>query len=172
MARFRAMVQRVQRVCHEMGPAGRSSPKTYQTRRAWASFVRATEATRHGTGAWTWLHAPRAETAREFWRNRSSLVPTLRVGMPSSTLPRRPPIPGSTIGCNSNQRLDPRITRSHAPRGNALFDALRRLRSPDHQSVVTATNDSIRASLVPTLRVGMPSLTLCVASDPQVTSLL
>jgi hypothetical protein len=29
-------------------PAGRSSPKTYQTRRAWASFVRATESP--GTG--------------------------------------------------------------------------------------------------------------------------
>jgi hypothetical protein len=37
----------------EIGPAGRSSPKTYQTRRARASFVRATEVTRHGTTTWT-----------------------------------------------------------------------------------------------------------------------
>ena len=44
-----------------MCPAGRSSPKTYQTRRAWASFVRATEVARHGTATWTWLHAPREE---------------------------------------------------------------------------------------------------------------
>ncbi len=112
---------------------------------------------------------------------RASLVPTLRVGMPSSTLcvasdpritnrssqqpttrsahhsfprsawecPRRrsasPPIPKSPVCCDRNQRLDPRITRSHAPRGNALYDALRRLRSPSHQSVVTPSNDSIRA---------------------------
>src|SRR5208337_2674147 len=47
-----------------MCPAGRSSPKTYQTRRAWASFVRATKVTRHGTATWTWLHSPREKTSR------------------------------------------------------------------------------------------------------------
>src|SRR5271157_3136842 len=57
-----------------MCPAGRSSPKTYQTRRAWASFVRATEVTRHGTAIWTWLHAPRDKTALEFRRNRTRIL--------------------------------------------------------------------------------------------------
>jgi hypothetical protein len=55
-------------------PAGRSSPKTYQTRRAWASFVRATEVTRHGTTTWTWLHSPRDQTALEFRRNRMRIL--------------------------------------------------------------------------------------------------
>src|SRR5271166_1749816 len=57
-----------------MYPAGRSSPQTYQTRRAWASFVRATEVTRHGTATWTWLHAPRNKTALEFRRNRMRIL--------------------------------------------------------------------------------------------------
>ncbi len=58
----------------KMNPAGRSSPQTYQTRRAWASFVRATEVTRHGTATWTWLHAPRDKTSLEFRRNRMRLL--------------------------------------------------------------------------------------------------
>ena len=56
------------------GPAGRSSQETYQTRRAWASFVRATDVARHGTAAWTWLHAPREKTALEFRRNRMRIL--------------------------------------------------------------------------------------------------
>src|SRR5208282_1861049 len=57
-----------------MCPAGRSSSKTYQARRAWASFVRATEVTRHGTATWTWLHTPRDKTALEFRRNRMHIL--------------------------------------------------------------------------------------------------
>jgi len=48
-------------------------------------------------------------------------------------------------GNRGHPARDGGLTRSHAPRVNALFDALRRLRSPRHQSVVTPTNDSIRA---------------------------
>jgi hypothetical protein len=33
------------------------------------------------------------------------------------------------------------LTRSDAPRGNAVFDAPRRLQPLDHQSVVTATDE-------------------------------
>jgi hypothetical protein len=41
---------------------------------------------------------------------------------------------------------DPARPRSHAPRGNAFLDALRRTNSMDHyQSVATTTSDSIRA---------------------------
>ncbi len=58
----------------EVCPAGRSSPKTYQTRQAWASFVRATDVTRHGTAAWTWLHSSRAKNAFEFRRNRMHIL--------------------------------------------------------------------------------------------------
>src|SRR5271165_6875487 len=57
-----------------MCPAGSSSPKTYQTRRAWVSFVRATEVTRHGTATWTWLHSPREGKALEFRRNRMHIL--------------------------------------------------------------------------------------------------
>ncbi len=56
------------------GPAVRSIPRTYQTRRAWASLVRATGVARHGTAAWTWLHAPRAENTLEFWGNRTLIL--------------------------------------------------------------------------------------------------
>ena len=58
----------------EMCPAGRSSPKIYQTRPAWASFVRTTAVTRHGTATWTWLHSPREKTALEFRRNRMHIL--------------------------------------------------------------------------------------------------
>ncbi len=71
----------------------RSSPKTYYTGRARASSVRATEVARHGTAAWTWLHAPTERNALEFRRNRMhflsastgraegvDVVPTFRVG--------------------------------------------------------------------------------------------
>ena len=58
----------------EMCPAGRSSPKTYQTRRAGASFVRATDVARHGTATWTWLHSSRETTALEFRRNRMHIL--------------------------------------------------------------------------------------------------
>src|SRR5271157_4158689 len=57
-----------------MCPAGRSTPKTYQTRRAWASFVRTTEVVRLGTTTWTWLHTPREKTAFEFRRNRMRIL--------------------------------------------------------------------------------------------------
>jgi hypothetical protein len=58
----------------EMCPAGRSSPKTYQSRRAWVSFVRATGVTRYGTAAWTWLQSLREKTALEFRRNRMDIL--------------------------------------------------------------------------------------------------
>src|SRR5271157_6374476 len=57
-----------------MYPAGRSSPKTYQTRRAWASFVRTTEVVRLGTTTWTWLHTPREKATLEFRRNRMRIL--------------------------------------------------------------------------------------------------
>src|SRR5690242_970240 len=57
-----------------MNPAGRSGPRIYQTRRAWASFVRATEVTRHGTTTWTWLHAPNEKDTIGFWWDREMAI--------------------------------------------------------------------------------------------------
>ena len=57
--------------------------------------------------------------------------------------------------------------RSHAPRGNAVFDALRRgLGSRGDAGNADATTPDLPGSLVPTLRMGMPSSTLCVVFFP------
>jgi hypothetical protein len=51
------------RTCAEVRTTidSRAGPRSVETRRAWASFVRTTEVTRHGTAAWTWLHSPKEE---------------------------------------------------------------------------------------------------------------
>src|SRR5208283_4323682 len=109
-----------------MCPAGRSSSKTYQTRRAWASFVRATEVTRHGTATWTWLHAPRGKTALGFRRNRMRILlpsageaePVVRVAVR-----RRVPV---TVGRADVRRLiverpAPKQTKVWPPPAGTIF---------------------------------------------------
>ena len=44
------------------GPAGRSRPRPYLTRRVAASFGRTRQLARHGTTAWTWLRTSRRKT--------------------------------------------------------------------------------------------------------------
>src|SRR5271157_1793663 len=90
-----------------MYPAGRSSPKTYQTRRAWASFVRATEVTRHGTATWTWLHAPRDKTALEFRRNRMRiLLPSTGGAETAESATERRGVPATVRRADARRLID------------------------------------------------------------------
>ncbi len=103
--------------------------------------------------------------------SRRQLVPTVSVGMPSLTLCVGLPRPLTSRFSHQPTCRSLRATRSHGLRGNAVFDALRRAPTTSHQSVLASTNLPIsRRKLVPTVSVGMPSLTLCVGPPRPLTS--
>ncbi len=86
------------------------------------------EVTRHGTAAWTWLHAPREDKGLEFWRNRMlTLLPSAGGAEAVDSFPRSAwecrlrrsasfPIAGSPVGCDRHQRLGLRRIPHSFPR--------------------------------------------------------